>query len=46
VKLLDKEAGAEYSLRKEENTFFRGLFGRFFIFRRAKGLPPSLALSF
>jgi hypothetical protein len=31
VKLLDKKAGAEYSLRKEENTFFRGLFGRFFI---------------
>jgi hypothetical protein len=31
MKLLDKEAGAEYSLKKEEKTLFRGLFGRFFI---------------
>jgi hypothetical protein len=45
MKLLDKKGGAEYSLKKEEKTLFRGLFGRFFIFGRAKGLPPPLALS-
>jgi hypothetical protein len=31
MKLLDKKAGAEYSLRKAEKSLFRGLFGRFFI---------------
>jgi hypothetical protein len=31
MKLLDKKGGAEYSLKKEEKTLFRGLFGRFFI---------------